>query len=722
VEIDLNRFKAAFFEEAVDHLAVLESELLQLEECPHDRERLDGIFRAAHSVKGASGMFGFNEVSSFTHGMEGLLDGMRENRIQVEPALVELLLRSTDVLKALIGAAQGTCAAPAAARELLGRLHAAQGTPSSSPASASPARSEPGSRRVRLTFRPHSDYFLHALDPLLLLRDVAELGSACTVRCVHDALPELRALDPEACHLAFEIELDTRRSDRELEAVFEFVSSDCALELRALLDSTDAASRAPADAKPVQPSAALPSAAASGGANAPGSAQYATPIATPMAAPNAAPNSAGNAVPNAVSSTAPNGAPPARAAAENASIRVSTGKLDQLINLVGELVIAQSMVRRTVESFTPEQLPRLAEIVGLMERNTREIQDRVMAVRMVQVGMVFSRFPRLVRDLAGKSGKQIHLELSGEETELDKSVIEGIGDPLTHLVRNSADHGLESPDERVAAGKPALGTIRMRAFHEGGNVVIEVSDDGRGLDTARIRQKGIEQGLVQAQDAHSDEQIHALIFRPGFSTAQTVTDVSGRGVGMDVVKRNVEALKGAISITTQRGLGTTFRIRLPLTLAILDGLSFAVGAQVFVLPLLSILESFRPAESDVHSVLGTGEMVLVRGAPLQLLRLHELLDIPGAVTVAHAGIVVVVEHNGRRIGLLVDELLGQGQVVIKNLEQNFRRIDGVMGATITGQGRVALILDVAGLAEFSKQARPAPEVSRFESPVPAGVS
>jgi two-component system chemotaxis sensor kinase CheA len=391
--------------------------------------------------------------------------------------------------------------------------------------------------------------------------------------------------------------------------------------------------------------------------------------------------------------------------AESASIRVPIEKVDRLINLVGELVITQSMVAQAVASFTPDTLTRLEEAVAQMDRHARELHERMMAVRMIPIKTLFARFPRLVRDLVAAVGKQAVLETAGEETELDKTVIEKIGDPLTHLVRNSIDHGIEPPDVRVAAGKPAAGRIGLRAYQQGGNIYIEISDDGRGLDTEKIRAKAVSTGLVAPEEALTDEQVFGLIFRPGFSTADRVTEVSGRGVGMDVVRQNVDALGGSIAIESAPGAGTTFRIKLPLTLAIVDGQLLQVGAETYIVPLTSIVESVRPRRGSVTRVLGTGEAVTIRGHALPMLRLHRLFGVSTRVQDPTEGLVVIVEHEGRKVALLVDELLSQQQVVVKSLETNFRKTEGVGGATILGDGRVALILDVPGLIALAREER-----------------
>jgi two-component system chemotaxis sensor kinase CheA len=382
------------------------------------------------------------------------------------------------------------------------------------------------------------------------------------------------------------------------------------------------------------------------------------------------------------------------------SIRVSVAKVEELINLVGELVISNSMVQQAYGSGEGDP-ELLQEALAGMDRTTRQLQEQVMAVRLMPIANVFRRFPRIVRDLAGSLGKTVTLEMTGEETELDKQVIEEVSDPLTHLIRNAVDHGLESPADRVAKGKPAEGRIDLRAYHEGGNVVIEIADDGAGINTQRVRQKAIERGLISADAALSDEETNQLILLPGFSTAEKITDVSGRGVGMDVVKRNVEALNGTISIQSTPGKGSCFRIRLPLTMAILDGLAMRLGEDVYVLPLLSVVESLRPEPKHIVRVAERGEMIVVRGEPLPLIYTHRVFDVSGNATNPCEGLVVIVEHQGRRYGIVVDELIGQLQVVMKSLEANYERVDGVSGATILGDGRIGMIIDIAGLIRLA---------------------
>ncbi len=402
------------------------------------------------------------------------------------------------------------------------------------------------------------------------------------------------------------------------------------------------------------------------------------------------------------------------AAAESSSIRVATEKVDRLIDLVGELVIAQVMTAQMVETFEPSCLPKLREAVGAMERSTRELHERVMAVRMMPVGTLFQRYARVVYDIAQSTGKQIRLETDGEETEIDKSMLELLGDPLTHLIRNAADHGIESPEVRLAANKPEEGLIHMRAFHRSGKIVIEITDDGAGIDTVRVRAKAVERGLVEEQAELSDDQIRMLIFAPGFSTRDEVTDLSGRGVGMDVVKRNVQQLSGTVGLTSELGSGSTVSIELPLTLAILEGLLVRVADRTLVLPLLAVVEAV-PAKGKIVRVAEQGEVVVIREESIPVLRLCRFLGVelegldPGAHKTADRGaepvedarLVVVVEAGRRKIGLVVDELLGQQQVVVKSLEKNLHKVEGLMGATILGDGRVAPIIDVTALSELN---------------------
>ena len=672
MQIDLTRFHAAFFDEAAEHLAVMEESLLDLERMPEDGELLHRIFRAAHSIKGASGTFGFTDIAAFTHSLESLLDRMRDREIMPSSALVELLLKSADALGGLVAAAKDGGPLPPEVDRLVAALDEARSAghkgDTAAAATATPSIPLPpaiGTREYVVNFAPGRDVMAYGMDPLLVLRDLARLGTVAEMTVDTSRLPEIQALAPEECYLSWAIRLSTDRSPDEIRAVFVFVEDSSQIGVEATSSVPDAGSVA-------------------------------------------------GAAPCAGKADASDPAPPAKASAplpssphhaEASSIRVSVEKVDELINLVGELVIAQSMVNQVIDRIPPEILPVMQGALTTMDRSTRDLQERVMSVRMVPLANVFRRFPRVVRDLAGALNKQILVKITGEETELDRQMIEQIADPLTHLLRNAVDHGIETPEDRQQAGKPPEGTVGLNAYHEGGNVVIEVSDDGRGLDRQRIRGKAVSQGLIRPEDDLSETQVHELLFAPGFSTAEKMTDVSGRGVGMDVVKRNVEALNGSVSIESSPGRGSTFRIRLPLTMAILDGLAASLGGDVYIFPLLSVIESLRPKAGEVKSIAGRGEMVMVRGNPAPLLRLHRLFHCPDAIADPTRGLVVIVEHQQNKLGILVDELLGQMQVVMKSIETNYEKVEGISAATILGDGQVAFILDVPGLCRLARHAR-----------------
>lgn len=639
MDLDLSRFRETFFQEAAEHLETMESALLSLRAGQSDGETLDAIFRAAHSIKAGAATFGFDAATRFTHVLESLLDRMRNGEIDRSAALVEVLLRAVDVLRLLVDAAARESEPPAIWEELVNELDRVGGArePAKEAVAATPRETE-----YAIRFEPRPELLRLGLDPLLVLRDLAQLGSLAATADL-SRLPALESLDPETCYLGWRLRLETSAGLDRIHDAFAFVEDVATVAI-----------------EPVP-------------------AEVPTAISQPRL-------------------------PTGPGAALRDTIRVSTEKVDRLIDLVGELVIAHSMAAQIMSGFSLDRLPQLEAAMTDLERHTRELQDRAMRIRMTPVGTIFSRFPRLVHDTGQALGKQVSLEISGEETELDKGVVEGIADPLTHLVRNAVDHGIETPAERLQAGKPAEGSLRLSAYHQGGNVIVEVQDDGRGLNTERIRAKGIERGLITAEEELSEEQVHALIFRPGFSTSDTVSDLSGRGVGMDVVKKSVEALKGAVTVNTGLGRGCTVRIKLPLTLAILDGLLLRVGEHTYVMPLVSIVESIRPRREQVRDMAGRGEVVVVRKEPLPLLRLGRMFHIPAEVDDPARGLVVIVEHEGRQLALLVDELLGQQQVVVKSLETNYRKVDGITGATILGNGRAALILDIAGLVAMSRAA------------------
>jgi two-component system chemotaxis sensor kinase CheA len=685
--IDMSRFVGVFLEEAAEHLVTLERGLVAIERAP-DAEQLNAIFRAVHSIKGAAAPFGFADVARLAHALETPLAQMRSGQLGVSPAIIGALLRGSDVLRTLLDAAAGDGVVgpdidlERTIGELAGAL-VAQPAPEPARPPAGAEQPAPGAeipeRRYRVDFHPAPDLFLRGVDPVLILRELARLARITSVEVDAAALPDLEALDPEVCYLRWRMEITSASTADDLARVFEFVEDGSHVAIEPMGDGPGAQEHAASSPEPAP---------------------------APEAEPGPAPAGPGPPPPAAPARVAARGVPAARAD----SIRVQVERVDRLMNLVGELVIAQSIVRDTVDQFTWDKLASLQEAVLAMERNTRELQERVLAIRMVPIGGVFARCSRLVRDSAATIGKRVSFEVIGEDTELDKTVVERFADPLTHLVRNAVDHGIEDPDQRAAAGKPPEGRVRLVAYHLGGSVVIEVSDDGQGLDTERIRSKAIALGLLGAADVASDADIHAFIFHAGFSTASQVTDLSGRGVGMDVVRSSVEALAGTITIDSQRGVGVRFRIALPLTLAILDGICVGVAGQLYVLPLASIVESVPATPDRVRSILGRGEMLSFRGQSIQLLRVarilksgpdHAVAALDSAAADASPALVVVVEVDGRQVGLAVDAIHGQSQVVVKSLEANYTRVDGLMGATILGDGRIALILDMHGLVRLA---------------------
>jgi two-component system, chemotaxis family, sensor kinase CheA len=722
VSNDFSQFQDAFFEEATEHLTIVEAGLLQLEQHPEDLDLLNKIFRSAHSIKGTSGMFGFNAVAQFTHKMETLLDLLRNGQKVATPQVADLLLKSTDCLKTLVEAAKtGSPVDNETVQRLTVELAAASASGNQPMAhaaeivKAAPAQTANQSHIYTIAWTPPDWLFQRGLDPLQIFKELANLGTLSQVIVDTTKLPELAVMDPEKCYLSWTMKLETVKDRQVVESVFEFVREDSQLvieEREALSVKREApesgtkhATRETivldaGDPKPlgeilvetgVVSRDTLDHALAQ--QKRVGEILIEQHAATPQQISQALQKQKDNAA-------------PAKKGIETASIRVDTDKIDKLINLVGELVITQSMLSDLSTRFEMSQLALLLERVAQLECNTREIQERVMAIRMLPIGSAFSRFPRLVRDLSAKAGKKIQLVLSGEETELDKTVIESIGDPLTHLVRNSADHGLELPEERLDNNKPELGTIRLNAFHEGGNICITVEDDGRGLNRDKILAKAIKQGLIAENEKLSDDQIWPLIFKPGFSTAEKVTDVSGRGVGMDVVKRNIEGLGGTVKIKTALGKGTMFTLKLPLTLAIIEGMTVRVGRETYIVPLLSILESIQPKAGAMKTVVGKGELINVRGTYLPMIRMYDVFSLQPEHTEPTKAILLILETEGERVAVMVDEILGQQQVVIKSMEQNFHKVAGIAGATILGDGTVGFILDVRGLIEMSRQAEP----------------
>jgi two-component system, chemotaxis family, sensor kinase CheA len=768
--IDLTQFHDAFFEESFEALDSMEAALLKLDIGAPEPELINTIFRVAHSIKGGSATFGFSDIASFTHSLETLLDELRSGGMQVSLAISDLLLKSVDVMRAMLKSTQSkqpldmqrvsdlqfdleliiaqknAIPAPTVMPEAIAHLAAAPApaaaaatpapastdiAPAAPTAAAPPPAAAPG---WEISFRPYRELFARGNDPLRMMRELADLGEL-TVHVDTSALPALADLEAQSCYLAWNIELDGDVAEDAIKQVFEWAEGDCDLELRrkatmglsgkaaagnvaatntaaasgATGDATSAATSAanatntattPATAVAAASDAAVADAILSGKPSAGADESAATPtaVAPPAAAaPTSVPAAPAAAAPALAAVQDAKSDSPVAAIGDSGSIRVSVEKIDELMNTVGELVITQAMLSQLGGAMEGPHAEKLRAGLAQLERNTRELQESVMRVRMLPISFVFSRFPRMVRDIAQRLGKQIDLKLTGEQTELDKTVLEKIGDPLVHLVRNSIDHGIEMPEARIAAGKPAAGTVHLDACHRGGNIAVEVSDDGGGLDKDRILAKAKQRGLVGQNDVLTDEQIHDLIFLPGFSTAEKTTDLSGRGVGMDVVRRNVKELGGKIELRSERGKGSRFVITLPLTLAIVDGQSVAVGSETYIIPLISIVESMRLKETGISRLSGHNEVFSFRGDYLPIIRLHELFGVEPHAKARHEGLVVIAEGDGRRVGLFVDDLLGQQQVVIKSLEANYGHVEGVSGATILGDGSVALILDVTGI-------------------------
>lgn len=656
MSMDISDFYQTFFDEADELLADMEQHLLGLDPQEPDSEQLNAIFRAAHSIKGGAGTFGFTVLQETTHILENILDGARRGEMQLSTDIINLFLETKDIMQEQLDAYK-TAQEPNAESfkyicEALRQLALeAKGLPVDVPVSVATASAESASTsglRVQLI-----DLKEKEVD--LMLEEMSNLGTLTNV---------------EKGSTTLDVCIDGVGKD-DIVAVLCFVIDEAQIRFPAADEAVSAPAAVAAEAEPVVDDI-----------------HTATVTELPVAA---------------VKRESKRVAAPAKSS-ESTSIRVAVEKVDQLINLVGELVITQSMLAQRSGELDPVAHGDLLNSMGQLERNARDLQESVMSIRMMPMEYVFSRFPRLVRDLASKLGKEVELTLLGSSTELDKSLIERIIDPLTHLVRNSLDHGIETPEKRLVAGKVATGNLTLSAEHQGGNICIEVSDDGAGLNRERILAKALSSGLPVHENM-SDEEVGMLIFAPGFSTAEQVTDVSGRGVGMDVVKRNIQEMGGHVEIASKQGKGTTIRILLPLTLAILDGMSVRVADEVFILPLNAVMESLQPRAEELKPLAG-GECVLeVRGEYLPLVELWNVFDVQDAKTEATQGIVVILQSAGKRYALLVDQLIGQHQVVVKNLESNYRKVPGISAATILGDGSVALIVDVSALQSLNREKR-----------------
>ncbi|WP_295008408.1 chemotaxis protein CheW [uncultured Dechloromonas sp.] len=770
----MSQFYQVFFDESAEHLAAMEGLLLDLDIENPDPEQLNAIFRAAHSIKGSAGTFGFTDLAETTHILENLLDRIRKQELGLRAEMVDAFLQSGDILRDMLEAHQGRGEVDAAAVEAIcARLRqlstdkplAAPSAAASTPLSAAPA-AKPGARVFDIQFVP-TEVSARGEGVKNLLAELRSLGELEILSQPDDGVHnvgywQLR-LRGECGQEAFADQIDFVADNGAWRVLENQPAGDAGDGAFGFFDDSPGAPEADAaygffapletPSEPSPPAAKAeddgygffePLPVAAEAADVTTSAEDgdgygffeplpAAPDEPPVAAeegdgfgffeplPEAAPPApspeelaveriAEPAAPVAV--VAPEKpaaepraraakAAPAAAAGGDSSIRVSVEKVDQLINLVGELVITQAMLLQTAGQMQENAPERLVNGLAQLERNTRDLQESVMSIRMLPISFVFSRFPRVVRDLSGKLGKQVELKTSGETTELDKGLIERIADPLTHLIRNSLDHGIELPEKRIAAGKNPVGTITLKAYHQGGNIVIEVGDDGGGLPRNKILAKARERGL-QVSDQMTDQEVFNLIFEAGFSTAEQVTDVSGRGVGMDVVRRNIQSMGGRVEIDSMLGVGTRMTVRLPLTLAILDGMSIAVGDQTYILPLSYVIESFQPQAGDIKTLSNQARVIQVRGEYLPVVALHEVFNIKQRAGDFTQGIMVVIDADGIKAALYVDALVGQHQVVIKSLEANYRRVQGISGATIMGDGHVALILDVSAIAGMAK--------------------
>ena len=693
--------KDIFRKEAAEILTGLENDLLVLEE-HWDAELVNRIFRYLHTLKGSSGMAGFKEVNEFTHKLENLLDAMRTEKPADPRGVIDLLLEGSDWIKASMADDDAGDEALARRKELLlgraERLTSPPGGPGGGRETAAPGAGKPGVegggnvRSYRIRVRFNEGIFKSGIDPLMIIEDLAALGEVETRRIDHARLPSLADMDPEKCYLAWDLTLRTGRPLSEVEGVFLFVRDDCKLRIEETAGRTGKKS-IHSELKPIGEILLEEGALTEGELDDVLNRQAETDRRLGDLAVEKGYATKGD-IKRALGEQEQ-----AKRTIESDTVRVETVKLDTLLNLLGEIVIGQSAISRIAGDLDEENSFRLKNALYSVDRVTREFQEQILLIRMIPIGPSFERFRRFVRDQSRSIGKEIRLEIEGGETELDKTVIERISDPLKHMIRNAIDHGLETPQERAASGKPETGTVSLRAYHQQGNVFIEVSDDGRGMDRAKIRAKAESMGLLRPGEEVSDQRLLPFLFLPGFSTADRVGDLSGRGVGMDVVKTNIDSLRGSVEIETRPGKGSTFRIKLPLTLAIIDGMLVRVGENVYILPLLSIVESMQPKREDISTVKEKGEVVLVRDEYLSLVRLYELFGVTPEFRDPWNSLVVIVEAGMSRVGMMIDELMGQQQIVIKSIENYITHSRAVSGAAILGDGKVALIIDVHGLVE-----------------------
>lgn len=687
-EIDLIRFNQVFFEECAEHLTEMEQILLALSDEEPDEEQLNAIFRAAHSIKGGAGIFGFQDMTIVTHVLESLLDRIRNREIPFTTAMIDLFLQAGDVISMqLAGHRDGAEVYQDSVDQIRAKLQQFIDINSSAPpvavADASDSVFNPACEdsfamlhRYELKFTPDPDMFKRGVSVERLFQELEELGELA-IHAELSSIQDLNTFDPEICNTCWNFTLVSSASENEIREIFEFVADEEQLTIRQLPETTSA----PLHVESIGGSTETPWMTSDNG--------------TSPAIRSKRTDDKNELI------QGPNGR---RSGEGDSSIRVGVTKVDQLINQVGELVITQAMLAQSATTLDPVLHENLHRSMLQLERNTRDLQQSVMSIRLVPISVVFSRFPRMVRELAAKLGKQVELKTVGDSTELDKGLIEKITDPLTHLVRNCLDHALETPSARVASGKDSTGCVTLRASQIGGRIIIDVIDDGAGLNRDRILIKAAERGIATSETM-SDDDVWQLIFAPGFSTAEAVTDISGRGVGMDVVLRNVQAIGGRVTIASEPGKGTRVTISLPLTLAILDGLSVGIGNHKFIIPLSSIIESLQPTKESLNTINGN-QVVQMRGEYIPIIPLFELFNLETNITAPEKGILILIDVDGEKAAVMVDSLLDELQVVIKSIEDNFRKVEGTAGATILGDGRVAMILDVHSLLEMRNKRKP----------------
>jgi len=709
----LDQLKQTFFDECDEALQQIEAGLTDIREGQQSDDTVNAVFRGVHSVKGGAGIFGFEALVGFAHVFETLLDGVRRGSLKATPDTLDVLLSASDVLSDLVSMSRsGKPIAAGFGNEVRTALQqiidgdkggATAAEDDNSPAPADfdgldfkpvpvnfddDASAADAMRSYAITFRPKAEMLKKANEPLYIIRELRKLGELELVAQTGE-IPSLSEMEPDRPYIWWTGTLQTSSPRAKIDEVFEFVVGDCDLEIVETNVAPAAEIVEIADAPPTAPqeaSAPLPPRAAP---------------ATPVAAP-------------AATAEHPEMASGGRSAAVKpgaTTTRIELERIDRVVNMVGELVISQAMLGQIVQDLPEGTSGRLAQILEEVIHHTRELKDSVMSMRAQPVSSVFQRMPRLVRELSTKTEKKVRLEMAGETTEVDRSIIERLGDPLTHIIRNAVDHGIETPADRLAAGKNEEGTIRLSAEHRGGRIIISVSDDGAGINSERVLKKAKEKGLVSPDAVLSEEEISNLIMLPGFSTAEAVSDISGRGVGMDVVRSNIQDIGGRISLKSERGRGMTIQLALPLTLAVMDGMVIKVGQQTYVMPLSAIVECLRPARTDISNLIGTRGMLQLRGEFVPLVNLGDLLDISSTAGDGGESVVIITDvGEGSRFGLVVDELCGHQQVVIKSIEESYGSVPGIAAATILGNGRVAFILDVEKLNDLA-----------VSSPVGAGI-